>query len=187
MRHPLFVISGPAACGKIKLVERILELFPELIRITTHTTRKPRIGESPDLAYTYISEEMFMCNRHKGLIAEYSLCHGHYHGTFSEHLYAAIETGPAIIIRDPEGADKLAALIPEAHFAFILAPEPEIRERMRKRCRTLTELNTRMQDVRTEAIAAMHPQYDCIINNANDKNDRSFRLLAHFLMETQRR
>jgi guanylate kinase len=125
-----------------------------------------------------------MCSKHKGLIAEYSLSHGHYHGTLKDNLFGALESGPAIIIRDPEGADKLAALIPDAHFAFILAPETEIRERLQKRCRTLPELNTRMQDVRNESASAMHPQYDCIINNANHKFDRSARLLIRFIMET---
>ncbi|HXK38300.1 MAG TPA: hypothetical protein VJ579_04510 [Candidatus Paceibacterota bacterium] len=184
MRYPLFVISGPAACGKIELVGRILQIFPELTQITTHTTRKPRHGESPDRAYTYINEQDFMDSRQKGLIAEYSLAHGHYHGTFKENLFGTLEAGPAIIIRDPEGADKIVALVPEAHFAFILAPEPEIRERLHKRCRTLAELTERMQDVRNETLAAMHPQYDCIINNANHKYDRSTRLLIRFIMET---
>jgi guanylate kinase len=184
MRHPLFVISGPAACGKIELVGRILQIFPELVSVTTYTTRKPRPGESPDRAYTFISDEEFNCAKQKGLLVEFSLTHGHYHGTAKTQLYDALEKGPAIIIRDPEGADKLAALIPEAHFAFILAPESEIRERMKRRSRTIDELTARMQDARNDALAAMHPQYDCIINNANAKADRSARLLIRFLMET---
>lgn len=184
MRHPLFVISGPAACGKIALVERVLQIFPELKQINTHTTRKPHRGESPDRAYAFISEEEFMCKKDKGLIAEFSLSHGHYHGTFTENLYDALEQGPALIIRDPEGADKIATLIPDAHFAFILAPEIEIRERLKLRCRTLPELNARMQDVRNETLFAMHGQYDCIINNASNKFDRSTLLLSRFLMET---
>lgn len=184
MRHPLFVISGPAACGKIELVQRILQIFPELKRITTHTTRRPRAGESPDRAYTYISEQEFTCQKNKGLLAEFSLTHGHYHGTFTENLYGALELGPAMIIRDPEGADKIATLIPDAHFAFILAPEIEIRERLKLRCQTLPELIARMQDVRNDTLSAMHGQYDCIINNANNKFDRSTLLLSRFLMET---
>lgn len=186
MCYPLFVISGPAACGKLELVQRMLQIFPELMQITTYTTRKHRLGETPDRAYTFISEQEFTNFKNQGLIAEFSLTHGHYHGTLKENLYGALERGPAIIIRDPEGADKIAALIPEAHCAFILAPEGEIRERMRKRCRTLPELTARMQEVRNEATSAMHPQYDCVINNASHKQNRSALLLIRFIMETLR-
>ncbi len=183
MRHPLFVVAGPPACGKIELVTRILEIFPEMKRITTHTTRKPRKGETPDRAYTFISDEEFTCSKQKGLIAEYSLTHGHYHGTFKEQLYGALEHGPSIIIRDPEGADKLFALIPDATFIFILAPENEISERLRGRCHTKEELNARMQDVRNEALCAMHAQYGCILNNAEHRKDKALRTLVRFIME----
>ena len=184
MRHPLFVISGPAACGKNELVSRILEIFPELTRITTHSTRKPRRGEPPEKAYVYIPEQEFLKHKVEGQLAEFSLAHGHYHGTYNRELFGVLEQGPGIIVRDPQGADKLYELFPNAHFAFILAPEHEIRERLKVRSQTMAELTGRMQDVRQESLAAMHAQYDCIINNAAGRFDRSTHLLIRFLMET---
>ncbi|NPA38291.1 MAG: guanylate kinase, partial [Candidatus Nanohaloarchaeota archaeon] len=71
----LFVLSSPAGGGKTTLTNKLLSEIPNLVRITTATTRKPRPGEIHGKDYFFLSKEEFKEKIKNDAFLEYALVH----------------------------------------------------------------------------------------------------------------
>ena len=55
----LFIISAPSGTGKTTLVERLVQVVPDLALSRSYTSRPPRAGEQDGVDYNFISRERF--------------------------------------------------------------------------------------------------------------------------------
>lgn len=183
MNNPIIIVSGPSGAGKTELVKRLLAALHPLVRIITCTTREPREGEENGKDYHFLTEAEFERQLKENRFTEYSEVHGHYYGTRTADVAIAQKAGPCIIVLDPQGVEKFTSIFPEAHCAFIMAPEEQLRDRIMRRCPSQGDLNQRMADVREEMLDVNKYYFTCIINNIDGDFERSFRLLFEFVHE----
>ena len=58
-RGILFVVSAPSGTGKTTLVERLVQVVPDLVMSRSFTSRPPRAGEADGVDSNFISRERF--------------------------------------------------------------------------------------------------------------------------------
>lgn len=182
-KHPLFVVSGPAAAGKSKLTDHVLADFPQISRVITCTTRKKRPGEVNGVAYHFLTKTQFNKTLEGGELIEHAEVHGKLYGPRAADVREARTKGPSIIILDPQGAEKISKIFPDAHCIFIMAPDKDLRARLIERSTDQADFARRMKDAEDEMRQANRWYYGCIINNANSYLDRSLRQLYAFIRE----
>ncbi len=182
--YPLFVVSGPAAAGKSKLViEHVLADFPQISRVVTCTTRKRRIEEKDGIDYHFLSDKQFNKALKENEFIEHADVHGKLYGVRAQDIREAHAKGPAIVIIDPQGVEKLVELFRDAYCIFIMAPDDDLRMRLTARSTSDTDFARRMEDAEHELRQANRWYYGCIINNANGHLERSLRQLYFFIKE----
>jgi guanylate kinase len=143
--HPdgtLFIVSGPSGAGKTTLIERVrTALRPlniELYFSVSHTTRKPRTGETPGLSYHYVSEDVFHDMVHAGEFLEHAHVHAHWYGTSRGEVSQKLLRGQDVILDiDYQGAKQIAGdpeLEPRSLNIFIFPPSLDaLDQRLRQR------------------------------------------------------
>ena len=103
----MVILSSPSGAGKTTLVKLLSKNKNFHISIS-HTTRKPRIGEIPDLDYYFINQQKF-----EGLIKndeflEYAKVFKHLYGTTRTPVIEKLEKGKNVIFDiDWQGADQI--------------------------------------------------------------------------------
>jgi guanylate kinase len=124
------MVSGPGGVGKGTLVDRLLQLRPELWLSRSWTTRPRRPGEAEN-AYTWVDRDQFLKRQAAGGFVEWNELPGtgHLYGTptFDDH--------PSVVLEiELNGAEQVKARWPEAVSVFIVAPSPEVQaQRLRQR------------------------------------------------------
>lgn len=119
----LVVLSGPSGAGKSTVLRRLLERFPEKLRLSiSATTRPPRPGEKDGRDYHFMGLEEFLQRREEG---EFLECfevfgRGHWYGTLLEEVAPSRGDDKAVILDiDVEGAAKVLGLYPGALSIFL--------------------------------------------------------------------
>jgi guanylate kinase len=127
MTHGLLVvISGPSGVGKDTIIERMLELDPNLRYSVSCTTRRPRPGEVDGISYSFLSRERFEELVAKGHFLEHASYDGNLYGTPAAPVEAARSSGQDIILKiEVEGADQVRKRAGDAVFIFIAPPSNE--------------------------------------------------------------
>ena len=103
----MVILSSPSGAGKTTLV-KLLSKNKNFHISVSHTTRKPRIGEIPDLDYYFINQQKF-----EGLIKndeflEYAKVFKHLYGTTRTPVIEKLEKGKNVIFDiDWQGADQI--------------------------------------------------------------------------------
>jgi guanylate kinase len=143
--HPdgtLFIVSGPSGAGKTTLIDRVrTALQPlniELYFSVSHTTRKPRNGETPGKSYHYVSAEEFRRMVAAGEFLEYAHVHAHEYGTSKGEVQGRLLRGQDVILDiDYQGAKQIAKdpdLKPRSLNVFIFPPSLDVlHQRLRQR------------------------------------------------------
>jgi len=143
--HPdgtLFIVSGPSGAGKTTLIQRVREelrpLNIELYFSVSHTTRKPRIGETPGVSYHFVSDEVFQAMVAAGEFLEHAHVHAHEYGTSKLEVLEKLIRGQDVILDiDYQGAKQIAEdaeLEPRSLNIFIFPPSlEELDQRLRQR------------------------------------------------------
>jgi guanylate kinase len=177
--HPdgtLFIVSGPSGAGKTTLIDRVRNalrpLNIELYFSVSHTTRKPRAGETAGISYHFVADQQFQDMVQAREFLEYAHVHAHWYGTSKAEVLGRLQSGQDVILDiDYQGAKQIAEdpeLGPRSLNVFIFPPSLEILERrLRQRgVNSEEEIQLRLR----KAIAEIDEGkgfYDYIIINDN--------------------
>lgn len=145
----------------------IVEQFPDIVKIATYTTRKPRANEENGFDYNFISPEEFRAKVAAGEIAEYEqVYHDHYYGspTFNP------DKGPDRLMElDYKGMFKYKKITRRLVSIFVAPPSiEEMVERITRRS-TEANLENRIRNAVEQMQYAEH--YDYVI--VNEKMDEA--------------
>ena len=173
----ILVVSGPGGVGKGTVVNRLVELDPNLWLSRSWTTRPRRPGE-PDDAYTFVDRETFLARVAAGGFVEYTQVPG------NGHLYGTptLEPPPGrdvVLEIEVNGAQQVKARYPEAVIVLAVAPSREAQEaRLRARGDDEAHIAQRL------AISLEEERIGRAIADAvvvNDEVDRAARAVAGIL------
>lgn len=104
----LIIVSGPAGCGKTTLCDRMLAEVPELWRVVTSTTRKPRKGEKDHVDYYFFDHATFEQKIAEGHFYEYAHVHSNIYGTLKSEVQDKLAAGTDLLLNiDIQGAAQM--------------------------------------------------------------------------------
>lgn len=166
-RGLLFIVSAPAGTGKTTLVQMLMKEFPSVVASVSYTTRKPRLGEIPDIHYHFIDEAAFEEKIAQGEFLEYVKLYGNYYGTSRKKvLEQQLQGKHVILVIDTQGALQLKNKI-EAKYIFIQPPGLDVlRERLTARGTESPEvIEERLACVNREIQQGQHYDYHIVNDN----------------------
>lgn len=134
----LFIITAASGAGKTTLVKALLKADKQLCLSVSHTTRKPRPGETNGVDYHFVDEPAFLQMLGDAQFLESAHVHGARYGTSQKAVDTALQAGLDVILEiDWQGAAQVRELYPQAISVFVLPPSLETLEQ---------RLNNRGQD-----------------------------------------
>lgn len=130
-------LVGPAGSGKSTLGAKLLELFPDTLKLSISvTSRDPRAGEIPGQSYEFISRTEFEAREQAGFFFEWEETHGNLYGTPQKTIDEVLAgTTDLLLDVDIRGAIRFKKSFPkEAVNVFLLpASSSVLRERLLRR------------------------------------------------------
>ncbi|HET7291869.1 MAG TPA: guanylate kinase [Vicinamibacteria bacterium] len=165
------VVSAPSGAGKSTVLGRILEELPGIRFSVSHTTRKPREGETDGVHYHFVNKKAFEELKAGGRMLEWANVHDHLYGTsHAEYERARSEGVDLLLDVDVQGAAQVRVKIPDAVSIFVLPPSFEALERrLRGRGSESETLVARRLKAAAEE-ASLYGEYDYTL--INDDLDR---------------
>ena len=175
----LIIVSGPAGSGKTTLCDRMLAEVPELWRVVTSTTRKPREGEKDHVDYYFFDHATFEEKIAAGHFYEHAHVHSHIYGTLKSEVQDKLAAGTDLLLNiDVQGAAQMrqTALTDEllkGHVVTVfIMPRTleELEQRLRGRATDAEdEIQRRMQVATAEM--QQHELYDhTILSGSRDED-----------------
>lgn len=189
-RGELFILSAPSGAGKTTLINSILEgpagRCGELAFSVSHTTRKPRAGETPERDYHFVDHDTFQRMIAGESFLEWAEVHNNYYGTSNDEVFPRLERGIDVLMDiDVQGAERVLARHPEAHSVFVMPPSfQDLQERLNRRGLDGPQEISRRLAVSIWEIKRYH-QYDHVI--INDDAERASAALAAIVLERRSR
>ena len=179
--HPdgtLFIVSGPSGAGKTTLINRVREQL-EPLGITlyfsvSHTTRRPRAGETDGHNYHFVTRDSFRAMIDGGEFLEWAHVHEQRYGTSKHEVASRLARGEDVILDiDYQGAkqiDEDPDLRGRSLSVFIFPPSLEaLQQRLRDRhLNTEDEIQTRLKKAIAEIDAGKEFYHYIIINDDLD-------------------
>ncbi|MBI4387651.1 MAG: guanylate kinase [Candidatus Omnitrophica bacterium] len=179
----LIILSAPSGGGKTTMIEKWLQLRPEVKRSISYTTRSPRPSEQNGIEYHFIPRADFLRKRRQGFFLEWARVFDYFYGTSKTFCFQAIEKGLDVILAiDVQGMRKImrrfSRRLPIVTI-FVMPPsERVLKERLLKRkTDSKSEIEKRLRFAKDE-MKARH-EYNCVIINRNLKE--AVRRLDRFL------
>ncbi|MEE8057171.1 MAG: guanylate kinase [Pseudomonadales bacterium] len=119
----LYTISAPSGAGKTSLVKALVESSNSVQVSVSHTTRPIRPGEESGVNYYFTDHQQFQTMLEQQAFLEYAEVFGNFYGTSKKWVETTLACGKDVILEiDWQGAQQVAALMPEAISIFILPP-----------------------------------------------------------------
>ena len=185
-RGQLFIVSAPSGTGKTTLVERLVQIVPNLRMSRSYTSRDARIGEQHGVDYNFVTREHFERMVDAGDFLEWADVFGNYYGTCARDTDAVLAAGEdVVLVIDVQGARQVRSRGIETVGIFVLPPSAEILEqRLRGRSKDSEEQIVRRLRVACREVAEF-AQYEYVV--VNDELDAAVdRLRAIILAERAR-
>ena len=183
----LFIVSGPSGVGKATLIRNVIKKLPNINKVITYTTRRPRPNEKDGEDYHFIGEKDFMKFVESNDIFEYEKVYGDfYYGSPSDVFSHAPEENDVILELDPlgmqtykENYDNIVTMfIAPPHFEEIIsrinkrAPEKNIMNRLKNAMFMLNQANNFDYVVVNDDLDASVQQMIEIINVERLRRDK---------------
>jgi guanylate kinase len=129
-RGQLFIVSAPSGTGKTTLVERLVQIVPNLQMSRSYTSREARAGEQDGVDYNFVSRERFELMVRNGEFLEWADVFGNYYGTCAGDTEALLARGEdVVLVIDVQGARQVRGRGIENVGIFVLPPSADILER----------------------------------------------------------
>jgi len=169
-RGLLFVVSAPSGTGKTTVVERLVQVTPELALSRSYTSRAVRPGETDGIDYNFITRNRFEAMIEGDAFLEWADVFGNLYGTCAEDSDRELNQGrDLVLVIDVQGARQVRRRCPGTVGVFVLPPSFEILERrLRGRSKDSEEaMQRRLQTARDEVAAFVEYEY-VVVNDALD-------------------
>jgi guanylate kinase len=165
-RGLLFIVSAPSGTGKTTLVERLVQLLPNLHLSRSYTSRGARSGEKDGVDYNFISRRRFEDMVQGGEFLEWADVFGNYYGTSAADCEAELARGrDVVLVIDVQGARQVRGRGIETVGIFVLPPSATILEqRLRGRSTDSEEQMARRLQVACREVGEF-AQYEYVVIN----------------------
>jgi guanylate kinase len=162
----LVVFSGPSGVGKDSLLQRLLEVNPQIRLSVSATTRSPRGEEQHGKDYFFLSKEEFQEMIDQDGMLEYAVYCENYYGTPRQPVEDGMRQGQDVILEiEVQGGAQVRQQNPASVSIFVLPPSMKVlSQRLHKRGTDSEEvIQKRLAKAREEIQKA--DQYDYIVMN----------------------
>jgi guanylate kinase len=167
-RGLLFVVSAPSGTGKTTVVERLVQVVPDLGMSRSYTSRDLRPGETDGIDYNFITRTRFEDMVRTDAFLEWAAVFGNLYGTCAEDAEHELAAGrDLVLVIDVQGARQVRQRCPDTVAVFVLPPSFEVLEkRLRGRSKDSEEaMQRRLQTARDEVAAFVEYEY-VVVNDA---------------------
>jgi guanylate kinase len=165
-RGLLFVVSAPSGTGKTTIVERLVQVVPDLGMSRSYTSRPARAGECDGVDYNFITRARFEEMVKNGAFLEWADVFGNLYGTGAADADQELASGcDLVLVIDVQGARQVRQRRPDTIGIFVLPPSFEVLEqRLRGRSNDPEEaVRRRLLTARAEV--ALVDEYDYVVVN----------------------
>ena len=165
-RGRLFVVSAPSGTGKTTVVERLVQVVPDLMMSRSYTSRPLREGECDGVDYNFITRARFEQMIAGNAFLEWADVFGNLYGTCAEDAERELSAGrDLVLVIDVQGARQVRSRGLETVSIFVLPPTFETLERrLRGRSKDSEEaIRRRLATARAEIDAVV--DYDYVVVN----------------------
>jgi guanylate kinase len=165
-RGRLYVVSAPSGTGKTTVVERLVQVVPDLVMSRSYTSRPVREGECDGVDYNFITRARFQQMVAGNAFLEWADVFGNLYGTCAADAERELAAGrDLVLVIDVQGARKVRSRGLETVGIFELPPTFEALERrLRGRSKDSEEaIRRRLATARAEIDAVV--DYDYVVVN----------------------
>lgn len=162
----LFVVSAPSGTGKTTVVERLVQVVPDLTMSRSYTSRQARAGERDGVDYNFVSRTVFETMVSRGEFLEHADVFGNLYGTGRADAERLMASGKdVVLVIDVQGAGQVRAAGIALVTVFVLPPSFEVLEqRLRGRGKDSdAAIRRRLDTARAEV--ASYEEYDYVVVN----------------------
>jgi guanylate kinase len=166
VRGLLFIVSAPSGTGKTTLVEKLVQVLPNLRMSRSYTSRPARAGERDGVDYYFISRDEFQRRINAAEFLEWADVFGNYYGTALADVDRMVAHGQdVVLVIDVQGARQVKARGVDHTAIFVMPPSFEVLEkRLRGRSKDSEEqMQRRLDTARGEA--SSYVDYDYVVVN----------------------
>ena len=185
-RGLLFIVSAPSGTGKTTLVERLVQMVPNLHMSRSYTSRPARPGEQDGVDYNFISRQRFEAMIQEAAFLEWADVFGNYYGTCEADTETELARGrDVVLVIDVQGARLVRGRGIETVGIFVLPPSaPTLEQRLRGRSKDTEEQIRKRLDVACREVGE-YVQYEYLVLN-DELEAAADRLRAIVLAERAR-
>ena len=165
-RGLLFVVSAPSGTGKTTVVERLVQVVPDLSLSRSYTSRTARPGETDGIDYNFITRARFEAMIAAEAFLEWADVFGNFYGTGAEDAERDLAAGrDLVLVIDVQGARQVRLRCAGTVGVFVLPPSfPVLEQRLRGRSSESEQaIQRRLQTARDEVAA--FAEYDYVVVN----------------------
>ena len=165
-RGLLFIVSAPSGAGKTTLVERLVQILPNLRMSRSYTSRAARDGERDGVDYNFISRDAFQARIDGCDFLEWADVFGNLYGTSASDVESMVTAGQdVVLVIDVQGARQIKARGVDHTAIFVMPPTfPVLEQRLRGRSKDSEEqMQRRLDTARSEA--SSYTDYDYVVVN----------------------
>ncbi|HUE87774.1 MAG TPA: guanylate kinase [Vicinamibacterales bacterium] len=165
-RGLLFIVSAPSGTGKTTLVEKLVQMLPNLRMSRSYTSRAARVGERDGVDYNFISPDDFKRRINASEFLEWADVFGNYYGTAFTDVDRMLAAGQdVVLVIDVQGARQVKARGVDHTAIFVMPPSFDaLEQRLRGRSKdSEAQMQRRLDTARSEA--SSYVDYDYVVVN----------------------
>ena len=169
-RGLLFVVSAPSGTGKTTVVERLVQVVPDLGLSRSYTSRGKRSGETDGVDYNFITRARFEAMVAENAFLEWADVFGNLYGTCKADAEQELAEGrDLVLVIDVQGARQVRSHGAQTIGVFVLPPSfAALEQRLRGRSKDSEEaILKRLATARREVRAVAEYEY-VIVNDELD-------------------